>query len=155
MTGLRIRDYTSADHDAVWALHNLALESTGARRGNGPWDDDLHAIEQVYLAPGGAFLVGECAGQLVAMGALKPSSADRAELKRMRVHPEQQRRGHGQALLRALERRAIELGLTRLHLDTTTLQVPAQQLYLRNGYTETGRGTLGRFEIIFYEKALA
>lgn len=42
-----------------------------------------------------------------------------------------------------------------LDLETTALQVPAQELYLRNCYMETSRGRLGRFEIIVYEKGSA
>jgi hypothetical protein len=37
--------------------------------GNGPWDDDLHAIEKVYLANRGEFLIGVVEGEVVAMGA--------------------------------------------------------------------------------------
>lgn len=68
---LKVRRYRTADHDAVWQLHNESLLATGAHGGNGPWDDDLHQIEEVYLAPGGEFLVGLHQGRIVAMGALR------------------------------------------------------------------------------------
>ena len=68
---LRIRQYQSSDHDAVWSLHNRALLAIHAHAGNGPWDDDLHHIERAYLGSGGEFLVGTWDGQMVAMGAVK------------------------------------------------------------------------------------
>ncbi len=151
---LRIRRYQHADHDAVWALHRQALHDVGAHSGAGPWDDDLHAIAGVYLEQRGDFLVGLLEGQLVAMGALRHTSARRAEIKRMRVSPHVQRRGFGRLILEHLEQRARELGYTQLHLDTTTGQLAAQSLYFAHGYRETGRERRSQFELIFLEKWL-
>jgi len=151
---LAIRRYREADHDAVWAVHNLALHQVGAHVGNGPWDDDLHHIGEVYLAAGGEFLVGECGGRLVAMGALRRLSARRAEVARMRVHPDYQRRGFGQAILTRLEARAAELGYAVLSLGTTVQQTAAQRLYEKNGYAETCRTRMHGFDVIRYEKTL-
>jgi ribosomal protein S18 acetylase RimI-like enzyme len=138
----------------VWELHNLALNQVGAHAGNGPWDDDLHNIDEVYLKSGGEFLVGCLAGRVVAMGALKRTGERRAQITRMRVHPECQRRGFGQAILSLLEERARELGYHQLHLDTTVQQTAAQELYLKNGYRQTGRTRYGRFEVLLFEKEL-
>jgi len=55
---LEIRQYHMADHDEVWNLHVLVLQLVGAYLGNGPWDNDLHAIEDFYLHNRGEFLVG-------------------------------------------------------------------------------------------------
>jgi ribosomal protein S18 acetylase RimI-like enzyme len=150
-SSLLIRRYLDADHDAVWALHNHALEHVGAHGGRGPWDDDLDAIGQVYLERRGEFIVGLLDEHLVAMGALRRTSPDRAEIKRMRVAPHLQGRGFGRRILEHLETRANQLGYTHLHLDTTSQQLAAQALYRRHGYRETGRD---RFELIFFEKRL-
>ena len=155
MDEVTIRRYEPADHDEVWALHNLALEAVNAHGGNGPWDDDLHRVEEVYLRSGGEFLVGLLGGRLVAMGALKPSAGGRAEIRRMRVHPDFQRRGFGRAILRRLEARAAELGYAELHLETTAGQTAARGLYEAMGYRETGQRTMGRFEVIAYRKRLS
>ena len=80
--------------------------------------------------------------------------APRGEIKRMRVHPDHQRRGLGQAILDRLEESAMELGLRELVLDTTTSQTAAQAFYRKNGYDETGRKREGRFELVFYRKRL-
>ncbi len=152
---LLIRRYEDVDRAAVWALHNLALAASGAHADNGPWDNDLHDIANAYLAAGGEFLVGLLDGRLVAMGALRRTAPDRAEIKRMRVHPAFQRRGFGAEIVAALERRAVDLGYATLHLDTTTVQVAAQRLYLTHGYREVGRAVVGGFPTVLYEKHLA
>ncbi len=156
-----LRRYVPADQQAVEHLHVLAIKQTGAYLGRGPWDDDIYAVEDTYLRNGGEFLIGECDGQMVAMGALKRTSAERAEIKRMRVAPEHQGRGYGQQILDALEARARTLGYRTLHLDTSVLQIAAQRLYEKNRYREVGRDfyhsrdTNQPLEVIFYEKQLA
>lgn len=154
LRGLRIRRYQPADRDAVRRLHEVALRAASAHAGRGPWDDDLDDVEGAYLRDGGEFLVGLHAGHLAAMGALRRNSAERAELKRMRVLPELQGRGFGQAMLEALERRARELGFSVLHLDTSTRQGAARGLYAKNGYREVRRAEWRGLELIFMEKRL-
>ena len=151
---LQVRAFRPADTAAVWVLHNRALEATGAHARNGPWDDDVRDPEEAYLSRGGEFLVGIFGAELAAMGALRPTSDRSAEVKRMRVSPQHQRRGFGTRILVALEQRAVELGFRRLHLDTTVEQMAAQRFYLKHGYSEVRRSSLGSFEFIFYEKKL-
>ncbi len=149
---LHIRRYEPEDGRAVRRLHDDALNEVGAHLGSGPWDEDLDEIEGVYIESGGEFLVGVVGGEVVAMGALRRVSPGVAEVKRMRVKPGLQGRGYGQTLLDALHRRAAELGYSTLHLDTTVRQRAAQRFYLKNGYSEVGRGSIGPFECIFYER---
>lgn len=151
---LRIRQYQNSDQNVVWKLHNVALNGVGAHAGNGPWDDDLQHIQEVYLDNSGEFLVGEYADQIVAMGALKKTSDTVGEIKRMRVHPFFQHRGFGTLILQALEKRAKELGYVMLHVDTPIQLIAAQKLYMQQGFKETRRGILGSMETIFMKKAL-
>ena len=149
---MHIRRYERGDKRAVRRLHDEALNEVGAHLGTGPWDDDLDDIEGVYLESGGEFLVGILEGEVIAMGAIKRVSPDAAEVKRMRVRPGLQGRGYGQAMLDSLHRRAARIGYTTLHLDTTVQQRAARGLYLKNGYREVGRGSVGPFDCIYYER---
>jgi ribosomal protein S18 acetylase RimI-like enzyme len=149
---LTIRRYQLVDQEAVWELHNLALRQAGAFAGNGPWDDDLRHVESAYLSNGGEFLVGALGGRVVAMGGLRRRSAEVAEVKRMRVHPEVQRRGYGRAILLALEQRARQLGYVRLVLDTTTRQRAAIALYRGHGFVVTGRTTAGMATLLMAKR---
>lgn len=151
---MQIRRYQGTDRKEVWTLHNLVLEGVGAHAGIGPWDDDLNHIKEAYLDNGGEFVVGLSEGRIVAMGGLMRSSKERAEIRRMRVHPDFQRRGFGRAILQRLESAASKLGYETLHLDTTVKQIAAQNLYVQSGYIEVSRTTLGGFDVILYEKNL-
>ena len=149
-----VRQYEPSDYQAVWDLHNLALRQVGAHPGKGRWDDDLHDIDNIYCCGSGEFLVGTENDLIIAMGALKKSSATHAEITRMRIHPDHQRQGLGQAILTALEATARKLGYKVLQLQTTTKQVAAQGLYEKNGYTATGKSRFDPFVVISYQKAL-
>jgi ribosomal protein S18 acetylase RimI-like enzyme len=143
-----------ADQEAVEFLHVHAMQQTGAYLGRGPWDDDVYAVEETYLQWQGEFLVGEWDGRFVAMGGFRRTSPERAEIKRMRVHPDYQGRGLGQIILSELEARACALGYTTLHLDTSPAQVAAQKLYEKNGFRPVGGTTINGLEVILYEKSL-
>jgi len=149
---LHIRRYEFGDRRAVRRLHDDALNEVGAHLGRGLWDEDLDEIEGFYLKSGGEFLVGVLDGEVVAMGALRRISRETAEIKRMRVKPGLQGRGYGQTLLDALHRCAAELGYSTLRLDTTVQQRAARRLYIKNGYREVRRGSIGPFECVFYER---
>jgi len=150
-----LRRYTLADMEAVEHLHVYAIQQTGAYLGRGPWDDDVYAIEDAYLNKQGEFLIGEWDSKFVAMGAFRRTSSERAEIKRMRVHPDYQGRGFGQLILTELEARAGAIGYKTLHLDTSVLQLPAQRLYEKNGFCEVGRDMYNNIEVILYEKQLS
>ncbi len=149
-----LRRYTPADREAVQHLHVYVLQQTGAYLGRGPWDNDVYAIEDAYLNNQGEFLIGEWDGIFVAMGAFRRTGPQRAEIKRMRVHPDYQKRGIGQIILNELEARASVMGYTTLHLDTSVVQLPARKLYEKNGYREVGRDIYQGLEVILYEKQL-
>ena len=152
---LHIRRYRPGeDDDVVWELHVIGIRQTGTDIGHGPWDDDLRAIEASYIEKGGDFLVGEVDGQAVAIGGIVPITDNRAELKRMRVHPAYQRRGFGEAILHALEQRARQAGIRHLFLDTTLKQRAAVALYRKHGYREIGESVIGGFDCLVFEKDL-
>lgn len=62
-----------------------------------------------------------------------PDPAD-AEIKRMFVRPQFQRRGLARALLAHLERTALDAGVQRLVLETGPAQPEAIELYRSSGY---------------------
>lgn len=84
-----IRRYQAHDATEVKALHQLAMQQTGAYI-PGPWNADMDAIADTYLNGRGEFLVGLIDGKIVAMGALRPMTETIGEIKRLRVHPDYQ-----------------------------------------------------------------
>ncbi|WP_310738182.1 GNAT family N-acetyltransferase [Microbispora sp. H10949] len=153
---LRIRRYRWSDLDTVWSLHQIGLAQVGVVPGDGVYyDDDFPRITEVYLAAGGDFLVGEVAGAgLVAMGGLRRIDDHTAEMCRLRVHPDHQRRGYGARMTEELEERARRLGYSRLLGDTTLRQVAALELYRKSGWRELRREARGDNVVIYIEKQL-
>ena len=91
MTKLKIRRYKKSDNKIVWNLHILGLEQFRAYL-SGKWDKDLDNIEKIYVK-NGDFIIREINKKIIAMGAFKKISDKKAEIKRMRVHPDYQRKG--------------------------------------------------------------
>jgi len=148
-----LRNYTPADREAVAAFHERILREAGAFA-LGPWDDDLKHIEDVYIRPGGCFVLLEENGCIQAMGALRIVSEHTAEVKRMRVETSLQRQGLGQLIFDYLVQYAKEHGIKRLFLDTTHMLTAAQRFYERNGSREYERKQWNGITLIFYEKYL-
>ena len=150
---LRVRRYQPADSHAIWDLHQRAMAAAGTLA-PGPWDDDMRDIDTVYLRDGGDFLVGEDDGRVVAMGALRRISDTEVELKRLRVAPERQRAGIGQAIFIALLERAHDLGYATVRLDTAVTAAAMQRLAGKHGFREMGRTTLAGIPSILYARRL-
>lgn len=124
-----------------------------------PWDDpdgvDLRARQRAELdarygvedhEPGpppsaadvAVFVVAvdDATGQALGCGALRPLSPGSAEIKRMYVDPAARGTGLATALLRTLERTAVDRGWTTLRLETGTAQPEAIRFYQREGYRQ-------------------
>lgn len=88
-----------------------------------------------------AILVAEDARGIVGSVQLVLDLADnqphRADLVKLLVHSRARRRGLGEALVRAAERLAADLGRTLLVLDAVT-DGDAHRLYIRLGWTRVG-----------------
>jgi GNAT superfamily N-acetyltransferase len=153
---LRIRRYRWSDLDPVWSLHQVGLAQVGLAPGDGVYyDDDFPRITEIYLAAGGDFVVGEVAGcGIVAMGGLRRVDDQTAEMCRLRVHPDYQRRGYGAQIMQELEVRARGLGYSLLRGDTTLRQVAALELYRKSGWRELRREVRGDMVVLYGEKQL-
>lgn len=152
---LIIRQYQLSDKEEVFQLHVRALKNEYAYLYTGSWEKDFEDIEGIYLNNRGEFLVGTIDNKIVAMGGLRKMTEDIVELRRMRVDPDFQRKGYGQIILDALEKRAKELGYKVIQLNTSVKQIPAQKFYIKNGYTEVRREKEGWIiELIFYRKEI-
>lgn len=159
-----IRRYQPADRPTVWALASLPHIGETADpaapldlplRNDPGGFDDLYDIEASFVRCRGDFLVLEMDSRVVAMGGIVPNEQGQAEVLRVRVHPALRRRGAGRAVMSALERRAVELGLQEMHLDTTVSQPEALAFYQALGYKEVGREKFPAWELVFFTKRVA
>jgi GNAT superfamily N-acetyltransferase len=125
------------DHaDAVTLMERV--QAIYAARYGGPDASPMDADE--FTPPAGAFYVGYLAGQAIASGAWRHLGLDRlgstatAELKRMYVVEEAQRRGFAGRMLAHLEDAAGSAGHDVLVLSTGFMQPEAIALYESAGY---------------------
>jgi GNAT superfamily N-acetyltransferase len=132
-----IRRYEPDDAEAVWAVHEAALRASPIDfLENVPGDEDLRAIPDEYLDVGGEFLVGTVGGEVVATGGYQSQDDATVEFRRMRVHPDHQRNGYGEAVLTRLETLAAERGFDRVVLETNEHLTAARTLYETRGYEQ-------------------
>ncbi len=165
---LHLRRYRPDDRPRVQEIMVEALRDADAYFEGVP--DEIDKLQAAHRRGDGEFLVGEVDGKIVATGAYRPPTGlavdvlesipeGTAELKRMHVAPDYQRRGYGQRMLDTLQRRAHDGGYTTLVLATTDLQPAAQRFYEANGFTRVHSASMNAFEISFdllvYQQALA
>jgi len=99
-----------------------------------PGANHFSLSEEQVNGSNGAFLVAYLDNVPVGCGAVRRLDASTAELKRMYVDPSVRGHGIGQALVKALEREARLLGVTRIVLETGTRLTRAVKLYETMGY---------------------
>ena len=150
---MKLRRYRPGDNEAAKALNNAGLKQmnpeidwTDVRVANKDYDD----IENVYTNNRGEFLVGTLQGEVVVTGAVKKLREDTAEIKRIRVKPELQRRGYGEAMLKELIRAAERLGYKKIRIDTMVSNYRARALFKKAGFRISYYGHIGEFKVLFH-----
>ena len=137
-----IRRYEDRDAATVRALFvriNRALATDALRRSFESYiaqslEEEIDRIPAYYAARGGSFWIADDAGTLLGMFGLERIDSETAELRRMYVAPEAQRRGIARQMLAHAERTCREAGLRRLVLSTSELQQAALTLYRAAGF---------------------
>lgn len=123
------------DDPRVVALLQLHLD---AMREHSP-PGTVHALDVGRLrTPDISFWTAWNGEAAVGCGALREFSADHGEIKSMRTHPDQLRKGIGAAILETILNTARSRGYRRLSLETGSGEAfePALALYRRCGFQE-------------------
>jgi len=127
MTHFKRTDSGDVDFMNLVALLDQDLaERDGAEHGFYAQFNKVDSIRNV--------VVGYADAQPVACGAFKPYDEKRVEIKRMYVLPAFRGQGIGLAVLRELERWAVELSYAACVLETGKKQPEAIRLYQKAGY---------------------
>ena len=87
-----------------------------------------------FAPPAGRFVVGFLDVEPVAMGGLRSLDTETVEIKRMFVVAPCRGRGFARVVLARLEELAVEVGATRIVLETGLKQPEAMALYASAGY---------------------
>ena len=150
---LTIRRYRPEDNAAAKELNYAGLAQMrpdinwkGIEVADGDYDD----IESIYINRQGEFLVGTIGNEVVATGAVKKLDEATAEIKRIRVKPDYQRKGYGETMLRELMQAARKLGYKKIRIDTMTTNIRAQQMFKKVGFKNPIPGKIDEYDVFFY-----
>jgi putative acetyltransferase len=114
---------------------------------------DIDALAQPHVH----VLVAREEGRALGCGAFVLGADGQAEMKRVFVDPTARGKGVARAIMAALEREAVSLGVTLMQLETGIRQPEAIALYRKFGYVE--RGPFGAYQpdplSLFMEKRLS
>lgn len=149
--GVRIRLATAADQTPIETLY-LGGGEDGHLRGNDTGADIMHIVD-AYLAADGTsgFWVAEHDGEVIGMIGVQRTSADSADVRRLRVQPRFRRRGIGSRLLETAIDFCRDNGYLKVVLDVRVERGPAIAMFRKFGFTHAAdREVGGRQTLDFY-----
>lgn len=163
---ITIRSYAHADQPKIRALHDRTPPAGQELFFPVPWFDDLDDIPGNFDAFWVATMPTGDGEDVVGMvGAQAPdeevpdhvlrSRTGVTRLQHMRVAPEHQRTGIGRRLTETVVQWARSKGYRIVILETTPQQLAAVALYESVGFSEIGRSTIGRYELVWFERRLS
>jgi len=100
------------------------------------FEQELANVERIYSPPDGLLLLAELDGQTAGCVALRRSSGDTCEMKRLYLRPAFHGRGVGRLLAEAIIGEARRVGYRTMRLDTVPSMVAALSLYRSLGFVE-------------------
>ncbi len=129
-------------HDGLLGGH-LAGNDTGA---------DIDDIAAAYTGqPGSCFLVAtNDAGEVVGMIGVQCHEAGTAEVRRLRVRQDSQRRGIGARLLEAALAFCQEQNYLKVTLDTYMARAPALRLFAKFRFRHQRTRTVGDKDLMYF-----
>lgn len=127
-----IRQVDPRSHAAMSLMRDMMKEESLRYSELGEHSDSFSPAE--VLEANSAFVIAYINEQPVGCGALRRMDSERAEIKRMYVVPAVRRQGMGRAILRELERRALQFQYRAVRLETGNRQPEAIALYESEGF---------------------
>lgn len=167
----RVRPYRPEDKDEVETMYMRAKAAGAASDPRWMAQGETVRLDTPAQFPafwvaidGGETLIGSVAVDQFRSGITMPAAlpishswardGDVAELLRLRVDPDVQGMGLGEALCVTAIAWAKEQGFQRMVVNTTTPQLPARQLFAKIGFMEVETTFIGQYELIWSEKVL-
>jgi GNAT superfamily N-acetyltransferase len=112
------------------------------------------ARDEEMTPPAGFFFVAWFDGAPAGCGALKVGDGSMGEIKRMWTAPSARGLGIAKKVLRMLEAKAREVGLTTVRLETNRVLTEAQALYRQEGYQEVAPFNTEPYADYWFERHL-
>lgn len=119
------------DIEPVMVIERAVFESTA-------WSAEMFWSELAARPDTRSYIVGEQDGQVIGYAGLMTLGVE-ADVQTIAVSPTSHRQGLGTKLLAEVEAEAVRRGCTRLLLEVTEDNAPAQSLYARSGFDAIAR----------------
>ena len=100
------------------------------------FDEELIEIKTMYGLPGGGIILCKYRDEFIGCVGIRKIGNNIAELKRMFIKPDHQKKGIGKTLLEEAVELAKTLNYTAIRLDTLNYMTPAIKLYKSYGFYE-------------------
>ena len=100
------------------------------------FEAELSDIESMYAPPRGVIYIATVNGEDIGVGALRPISDQRCEMKRVYVRESARGLGVGKRIIDLLIARATKVGYGSMVLDTLPKLVTARAIYQGLGFQE-------------------
>lgn len=123
-----IRTMESADIEGVLEIEMLCFSV--------PWSRESFRIE-VEENRCAIYVVAVQGGRIDGYGGMW-TIIDEAHVTNIAVHPVHRRKGLGEAILKALMRRALDIGIRRMTLEVRVSNKAARNLYQKFGFSPAG-----------------
>jgi len=127
---------TDEEYKAAALLFKEYAAWLGIDLGFQHFEEELGNLKTMYNAAAGGIILCKEAGSYIACVAVRRSTANTAELKRMFVQPAHQHKGIGKDLLEKAIALAISCNYEYIRLDTLNHMTPAINLYKKYGFYE-------------------
>ncbi len=98
--------------------------------------ESLDNPEEKIINPGGSILFVKRENKIVGTCALIKMTDDKYELAKMAISPEEQGKGLGYIIGKAIIDESVHLGAKKLYLESNTILSPAINLYKKLGFKE-------------------
>jgi putative acetyltransferase len=135
---MKIRSATNADCQNVQNLVFSVLREYGLEPDLQGTDQDIADIETHYLNRGGIFeIIEDENDKLLGTVGLYPMDDKTIELRKMYFSKDLRGKGVGKQTLQRMIETAIQLGFSRIYLETASPLVEAIHLYKKFGFQST------------------
>lgn len=133
---MRIVSFESKYEKAVLELNEISVKQSeyNGETVQPGWHGDLARIKDEYLESGGAFLLWLDEGKLAGMGGLQRVNDTTANVKRVRVHPDYQRKGLSEEILTEIEKAARRRNYRKLMSNAAKGNLPAERMLRKAGF---------------------
>ncbi len=132
--GMRIVEVTQTDMSTVRELFREYQAGLGIDLCFQDFERELATLPGRYALPAGAIFLAFHNREAIGCVAIRPRLASEAELKRLYVRPNHQRRGVGKQLFEAAMTKAKAIGYSSVVLDTLQNMRAAKSLYVAHGF---------------------